>query len=125
MSETVRDILTSGALRCQQIAATSPILAAVKDGAQRIRRMVKGASTKRSDMSAASLITDLREQSLAHLAETVQDELWLIADSSELRKPSVRQIFTLMKIRELENGLVPGSRTLTALGLTPQQREIL
>ncbi|GIV96153.1 MAG: hypothetical protein KatS3mg057_0810 [Herpetosiphonaceae bacterium] len=29
LSETVRGILASGALRCKQIAATSPILAAV------------------------------------------------------------------------------------------------
>ena len=80
LTETVKGIISSGSLVCTRIAAQSPILGAVKKGAQRIIRMVKGQTTKRSpDLNAAHLIEQLRTQALTHLAELPSDELWLIA----------------------------------------------
>ncbi|GIV96152.1 MAG: hypothetical protein KatS3mg057_0809 [Herpetosiphonaceae bacterium] len=69
--------------------------------------MVKGASTKRSDLSAETLIADLRAQAIDHLAKTLKNALWLIGDGSALRKPSARALPALMNVRALEGAGVP------------------
>jgi hypothetical protein len=126
LTETVRGIISSGSLVCQRIAAHTPVLAAVKKGAQRIIRMVTGVSTKRSpQLDATHLTAQLRTQAVAHLRATPGDELWLIGDGSDLRKPHAKAMPDLMKVRALGGGLVPGYRTLTVLGMTPGWRGIL
>jgi len=126
LTETVKGIVSSGSLVCQRIATQSPILGAVVKGAQRIIRMVTGATIKRSpDLDADHLTAQLRTHALAHLASAPSDELWLIADGSDLRKPYAKALPNLMKVRSLTGGLVPGYRTLTVLGLTKQRRGIL
>jgi hypothetical protein len=126
LTETVRGIIGSGSLVCQRIAAQSPILCQVKKGAQRIIRMASGETTKRSPkLDAAHLTAQLRSTAIAHLSATPSDELWLIADGSDLRKPYAKAMPNLMKVRALDKSLVPGYRTLTVLGLTPQHRGVL
>ena len=126
LTETVRGIIGGGSLICQRIAAQSPILSQVKKGAQRIIRMVSGETTKRSPkLDAAHLTAQLRSSAIAHLSETPSDELWLIADGSDLRKPYAKAMPSLMKVRALDKSLVPGYRTLTVLGFTPQHRAVL
>jgi hypothetical protein len=126
LTETVKGIISSGSLVCTRIAAQSPILGAVKKGAQRIIRMVKGETTKRSPkLDAAHLIEQLRTQALAHLSEVPSDEIWLIADGSDLRKPYAKQMPHLSKVRALTGGLVNGYQTLSVLALTKQRRAIL
>ena len=126
LTETVRGIIGSGSLICQRIATQSPILSRVQKGAQRVIRMVTGATTKRSpDLDADHLTAQLRTVAVAELAESVQDELWLIADGSDLRKPYAKTLPYLMQVRALDKSLVPGYRTLTVLGLTPQRRGVL
>jgi Transposase DDE domain len=126
LSETVKGIVSSGSLVCQRIAAQSPVLGVVKKGAQRIIRMVTGATIKRSPaLDADHLTAQLRTQSLAHLSSVPSDELWLIADGSDLRKPYAKAMPHLMKVPDLTGTLVPGYQTLTVLGLTPQRRGIL
>jgi hypothetical protein len=125
LTETVRGIIGSGSLICQRIAAHSPILSAVKKGAQRIIRLVSAQTTKRSpNLDADHLTAQLRTTALAHLTEVPSDELWLIADGSDLRKPYAKAMPDLMKVRALDGSLVPGYRTLTVLGLTPQHRGV-
>ncbi len=126
LTETVRGIIGGGSLICQRIAAQSPILSQVKKGAQRIIRMVSGETTKRSPtLDADHLTAQLRSTAIAHLTETPSDELWLIADGSDLRKPYAKAMPALMKVRALDKSLVPGYRTLTVLGVTPQHRGVL
>jgi len=126
LTETVKGIVTSGSLVCQRIAAQSPILGAVVKGAQRIIRMVRGTTIKRSpDLDADHLTAQLRVHAVTHLASVPSDELWLIADGSDLRKPHAKALPNLMKVRSLTGGLVPGYQTLTVVGLTPQHRGIL
>jgi hypothetical protein len=126
LTETVRGIIGSGSLVCQRIAAHAPVLAAVKKGAQRVIRMVTGTTTKRSpNLDAAHLTAQLRTQAVQHLLDAPPDELWLIADGSDLRKPHAKVMPALMKVRALEGGLVPGYRTLTVLGMLPEWRGIL
>jgi hypothetical protein len=126
LTETVKGIISSGSLVCTRIAAQSPVLGRVKKGAQRIIRMVTAQTTKRSpDLDAFHLTAQLRAQALAHLAELPSDELWLIADGSDLRKPYAKEMPHLMKVRDLSGGLVNGYQTLTVLGLTRERRGIL
>jgi hypothetical protein len=126
LTETVRGIISSGSLVCQRIAAHAPVLASVKKGAQRVIRMVTGVSTKRSpQLDDTHLTAQLRTQAVAHLRATPGDELWLIADGSDLRKPHAKAMPDLMKVRALSGGLVPGYRTLTVLGMTKGWRGIL
>jgi len=126
LTETVRGIIGGGSLICQRIAAQSPLLSQVKKGAQRIIRMATGETTKRSpNLDADHLTAQLRSTAIAHLSETPCDELWLIADGSDLRKPYAKALPSLMKVRALDKSLVPGYRTLTVLGVTPQHRGVL
>src|SRR5215813_7930853 len=126
LTETVRGIIGSGSLICQRIAAGSPILSAVQKGAQRIIRMVSGETTKRSpDLDAEHLTAQLRASAVADLSEAPSEELWLIADGSDLRKPYAKELPHLMKVRALDGRLIPGYRTLTVLGVTPQRRGVL
>jgi hypothetical protein len=126
LTETVKGIVASGSLVCQLLAAHSPLLGAVKKGAQRIIRMVTGDTTKRSpDLDADHLTAQLRSQAVAHLATLPSDELWLLTDGSDLRKPYATAMPDLLQVRALDGTLVPGYRTLSVLGLTPQRRGIL
>lgn len=123
--EIVRGIIDAGSLICQRIAAQSPLLSASKDGAQRVIRLAKGESTKRSDLDAEHLVAALCERGVEHLADSETDELWLIADPSDLRKPYAQEMPDLMQVKDLDGKLVPGYRTLNVLGVTPGHRGIL
>ena len=108
-AETVKGIIAAGSLVCQRIAAQSPVLAALQNGAQRIIRMVMGKSTKRSPhLDAAHLTATLRTQAVEHLGSVPADEVWLIADMSELRKPYAQAMPHLMRVKALDGGLVNG-----------------
>ena len=114
LTQTVRGIIGSGSLVCQQIAAHAPVLASVKKGAQRSPKL-----------DAAHLTLQLRTQSLTHLQQHAPEELWLLADGSDLRKPYAKAMPNLMKVRSLTKTLVPGYRTLSVLGVTPGWRGVL
>jgi len=123
--ETVKGIISAGSLVCQQIAASSAELSAAKEGGQRVSRMAMGESTKRSQINAESVLALLRQRGIAHLCGVDTDELWLIADGSDLRKPYAREMPALMLVRDLDGSLVPGYRTLNVLGITPSRRGVL
>lgn len=53
---------------------------------------------------------------MEQLAQAPEDELWLIADGSDLRKPYAEAMPALMQVRDLEGNLVPGYRTQSAAG---------
>ncbi len=116
---SMKGILAAGTLICQRIAACSAELSHAKDGAQRILRLATGESTKRSQVDAEHLTEQLREVAVEQLAQAPEDELWLIADGSDLRKPYAEAMPALMQVRDLEGKLVPGYRTLNVLGVTP------
>jgi hypothetical protein len=122
--ETMRGIMGAGSLICQQSAAPSPMLA--KKGAQRVMRLASGQSTVRSQIDAEHLTKQLREAAVEHLGQASEEELWLVADGSDVRKPYATEMPYLMQVRDLDGkGLVPGYRTLNVLGITPGRRGIL
>lgn len=115
---TVQGIIGSESLVCAQIAASSPVLSTVRHGEQRVRRMAKGESTKRSDLGASEIVEKLQARGVEQLWD--QDEVWAIVDPSELRKPYAREMPDLMRVRRLASegeGTVPGYRTLNVLGV--------
>ena len=61
-------IINAGSLVCCQIAAHSPELSGVQDGSQRVIRLVKGKSTKRSTLDAQHLTAKLCERGVEQLA---------------------------------------------------------
>jgi len=124
-AEVVKGIIAAGSLICQQIAARSAELSKGKKGSQRVIRLATGESTQRSELDAEQLTQRLREVAVEQLAQTPDEELWLIADSSDLRKPYAEVMPYLMEVRDLDEQLVPGYRTLNVLGLTPGRRGLL
>jgi len=123
--ETVKGIIGAGSLVCQRIAASSARLCEAKEGGQRVSRMATGESTKRSQIDAESVTAVLRERGIGHLCEAGTEELWLIADGSDLRKRYAREMPDMMLVRDLDGNLVPGYRTLNVVGITPARRGVL
>jgi hypothetical protein len=56
----------------------------------------------------------MREVAVEQFAQVPEEELWLIADSSNLRKPYAEVKPYLMQVRDLDEQLVPGYRTQSA-----------
>ena len=123
--ETVKGIIGAGSLVCQRIAASSAVLSKAKEGGQRVSRMATGESTKRSPINAESVTAALRERGLVHLSEAETNELWVIGDGSELRKPYAHEMPDMMLVKDLDGDLVSGYRTLNVVGITPSRRGIL
>ncbi len=114
---TVQGIIGAETLICAKIAAYSPELITESNNAeQRIRRMVKGQTTKSSDLDADHLIERLQARGVEQLRD--DDEVWVIIDPSELRKPYAKEMPDLMRVRALKGeGTVPGYRTINVLGV--------
>lgn len=123
--ETIKGIIAAGSLICKRIAAHSRLSAATGKGGQRVIRLAKGESTKRSRLDAVSLTERLRNRGLAVLGESAAEELWLMLDGSDLRKPHAQMMPDLMQVQDLDGKLVPGYRTLNVLGVTPKRRGVL
>src|SRR5438876_4329785 len=120
--EIVKGIITAGSLICQQIVGQSAELSKGKKGSQRVIRLATGVSTQRSELDAEHLTKRLREVAVERLEQAPEDQLWLIADSSDLHKPYAEVMPYLMQVRDLDEKLVPGYRTLNVIGLTPGRR---
>lgn len=67
----------------------------------------------------------MREVAVEQLKQAPEDEVWLIADSSDLRKPYAEVMPYLMQVRDLDEQLVPGYRTLNVIGVTLGRRGLL
>lgn len=114
---TVQGIIGAETLICAKIAAYSPeLIADSRNGEQRVRRMVKGETTKTSDLDADHLIERLQARGVEQLRD--DDEIWVIIDPSELRKPYAKEMPDLMRVRALKGeGTIPGYRTINVLGV--------
>jgi DDE family transposase len=121
---TVTGLLTCGSTICAQIAAHSPQCAG-PHGAQRVRRFVHGTTTQRSHLDAPALTAALRQRTLTRLQAAPPDELWLVLDGSDLRKPHARQLEYLDRVPRLDGGIGPGYHTLTVLAVAPGLRGVL
>lgn len=124
---TIKGIIAAETLVCARIAAHSPELAAGKNSEQRIRRMVgigKQKTTKRSSLDAGHLCAKLQERALEQLQD--EEEVWVMDDGCDLRKPYARRMEGLMRVKKLDGeGLTNGYRTLNAIGIGKKRRGIL
>lgn len=124
--EIIKGIRGAGSVVCQRIAAHSPLLSQGERGAQRVIRLASGESTKRSELDAEHLTAQLRTTAAEYLGQSSDEEIWLAADGSDLRKPYASELPYLMQVKDLDGkGLVPGYRTLNVLGITLGRRGIL
>jgi Transposase DDE domain len=121
---TVKGIIGAESLVCTRIAAHSPELSASANGEQRIRRMVSGETTEHSTLDAAAITQRLRERGIEQLRG--EEEIWVMVDGSDLRKPYAHEMEALMRVPALEGkGLTNGYRTLNAFGIGRERRGIL
>ena len=112
----------AGSLICQQIAAQSVELSKGKKGSRRVIRLATGERAQRSELDAEHLTKRLREVAVEQAPE---EELWLIADSSDLCKPYAEVMPYQMPVCDLDEQLVSGYRTLKVMGLAPGRRGLL
>lgn len=124
-AEILKGIVGGGSLVCAQIARHSPVLSKVKHGAERVIRLAKAESTRRSELTAESLIAKLRERGVAQCGLATPEELWLIIDQSNLCKPYAQEMPALMKVLDLDDQLVPGYGTMNVLAVSPGRRAVL
>lgn len=78
--------------------------------------MLRGESTKRSELDPDRLTAELQ----AHGVERLRGEaaIWVVFDGSDLRKPYAEQMEHLQRVKRLAGeGLVNGYRTLNAIGI--------
>jgi hypothetical protein len=86
--------------------------------------MRHGTSTTRSHLDPDAIVERLQ----AHGVEQSRSEaaIWVLLDGSDLRKPHARAMEHLQRVKRLSGeGLVPGYRTLNALGAGRQRRGLL
>lgn len=99
-SETIKGIIASGSTVAQRIAASSAGLSQSKKGSQRVLRMAKGESTQRSQLDAEHLSAHLRQVGIKQLSQEEEEEIWLVADGSDLCKPYAEAMPYLMQVKD-------------------------
>ena len=118
----VGGILASGSTRLAQMARVAPGTGASPHAERRLRRLVHH-QHQRSDLSADTLLEHIQAQGAARVAGS--DEVVVVLDGSDLRKPHSQVLEHLDTVRDLKGQPVAGYRTLNAIGLTPDGRQTL
>jgi len=90
--EVIKGLIGAGSLICQRIATHSAQLSQGKKGSQRVLRLASGESTKRSSIDAEHVTAQLRTDAAEYLGQAHEDELWVVADCSDLRKPYASEL---------------------------------
>lgn len=87
--------------------------------------MIHGETTHHSpSLDADHLLARLRERGVAQLRG--ERAVWVILDGSDLRKPHAREMEGLQRVKRLTGGgMVPGYRTLNAIGIGVERRGLL
>ena len=107
-------IIGSGSCRVSQMAAHNPITAHVPHGERRLRRLLH-ARNQRAEVDADALGKVLSEEGAKLLAG--EQEVLLVIDESDLRKPYSRRLEYLDTVSDLSGKSVPGYVTLSVLGI--------
>lgn len=110
---TLQGILGSQSLHISKIANASSLLTG-RHAERRVRRLVHGAN-QRAPLAAEALMERLTKEGAKKLAW--EDEVLLVLDESDLRKPFASSMENLDTVRSLDGELVPGFRTLNVLGI--------
>lgn len=116
--DTIRSFIGAGSLICQRIAGQSLLLSQSSKGSQRVLHLARGESIHCSQVDAEQVTARLREMTVEQLEHTLEQEVWLIADSSDMRKPYAEETPYLMHVPDLQGKLVAGYRTINVIGVT-------
>lgn len=114
-STTLHGVLASGGLRLSQIARCAPRTTRAEHAERRLRRLIHNQNA-RADLRPERLTEALTELGARRLAGS--DEVLVILDESDLRKPHSERIEHLDQMRALDGTPVRGFHTLTALGVS-------
>ncbi len=86
--------------------------------------MVRAETTTRSTLDADAIVERLQARGVEQLRG--EEAIWVLLDGSDLRKPQAQAMEGLQRVRRLKGeGLVPGYRTLNAIGVGRQRRGLL
>ncbi len=86
--------------------------------------MVHGETTTRSPFDADDVIARLRGRGVEQLRG--ESGIWVILDGSDLRKPYAQVMEGLQPVKRLAGGgLIPGYRTINAIGVGHERRGLL
>ncbi|RIK35111.1 MAG: hypothetical protein DCC58_20885, partial [Chloroflexi bacterium] len=86
--------------------------------------MLRGETLQRAPFDADDLSARLQAHGVAQLMGAAA--IWVVLDGSDLRKPHAQQMEAIQRVRRLDGaGLVPGYRTLAAIGIAPAKRGLL
>lgn len=96
------------------MAASNPLTAGVKHSERRLRRLVHG-DNERAEVSAEALGKVLTSEGAKRVKG--EQEVLLVIDESDLRKPFASELEHLGSVRDLEGEPVAGFHTLTVLGI--------
>jgi len=119
---TLQGILGSHSLCVSKLANASSLLPG-QHAERRVRRLVHGENS-RAALSAEVITQRLTEEGAKKLAW--EQEVLLILDESDLRKPFASCMEQLDTVRSLDGELIPGFHTLNVLGIGASgQRAIL
>lgn len=113
-STTLHGILASGGLRLSQIARCAPRTTCAEHAERRLRRLIHNQNA-RADLRPERLTEALTDLGARRMAGS--DEVLVILDESDLRKPHSEQLEYLDQVRALDGSPVRGFHTLTALGI--------
>ncbi len=86
--------------------------------------MVHGETTTRSPFDADDVIARLRARGVEQLCG--EAGIWVILDGSDVRKPYAQAMEGLQPVKRLSGGgMVPGYRTINAIGIGVERRGLL
>lgn len=118
----ITGILASGTTRLSRIARAAPQTGLAPHSERRFRRMMHN-QNKRSDLNAEKIGKKILEQGAERLRNC--DEVKVILDGSDLRKPYSTSLEHLSTVRDLNGHPIPGYPTLNAIGINPAGQQTL
>lgn len=121
-STTLHGLLASGGLRLSQIARCAPRTTCTEHAERRLRRLIHNQNA-RADLRPIRLTETLTEVGARRMAGS--DEVLVILDESDLRKPHSERLEYLDQVRSLNGSPVRGFHTLTALGIASNRTRAL
>lgn len=120
--DALAGILASGTTCLRQMARVAPGSGMTPHGERRLRRLIHQ-QHQRSDLRADTLTDCLQVQGAQSFSG--EDEVIVILDGSDLRKPHSQKLAYLDTVRDLKGHPVAGYHTLNAIGMTPNGRHHL
>lgn len=119
---SLQGIIASKSLSVSQIASHSSLLGSSIHAERRIRRLVHNNNT-RAELSADSLCEQLTAEGAKRLAG--EQEVMLILDGSDLRKPFASCMEYLDTVRDLKGKPVSGFHTLNVLAIGKSGQRVI